>query len=119
MPRRPTAGSTPPTTAGSISGTTATTAKPVGTARPSAGCGTSTVGALDAEKQVLTVAGEERFFLLTTPPAHDGKTPVPWCSTFTGSMEGAEVHAGMCQYFGKVAEEEGFVVVFPHGTASP
>jgi polyhydroxybutyrate depolymerase len=37
---------------------------------------------------------------------------------FHGLMEGAEVHAGMTKW-SELAEQEGVVVVFPHGTGDP
>jgi polyhydroxybutyrate depolymerase len=93
-------------------------AAPSGAPAPSPGCGPSKVGALDAQRRTITVAGEERFYLLTTPPAHDGRTPLPLVLDFHGLGEGAQVHTQMSA-FGALAKQEGFVVAFPHGTGTP
>ncbi len=66
----------------------------------------------------MTVAGEERIYFLTTPPAHDGTTPVPLVLDFHGLGEGAQLHMSMSN-FGAVAKEKGFAVVFPHGQGTP
>ena len=89
-------------------------------ARPqaSAGCGGDAQGAVVEEERTLTVDGVDRRYLLTVPSAHDGEAPLPVVFDFHGLMEGAEIHAGMSQY-SSLAEEEGFVVVFPHGTGEP
>jgi polyhydroxybutyrate depolymerase len=84
----------------------------------SAGCGTSEVGAVEEEERTLDVDGVARRYLLTTPAAHDGEEPLPLVLDFHGLAEGAEIHAGMTQY-SALAAEEGFVVVFPHGTGEP
>jgi polyhydroxybutyrate depolymerase len=94
--------------------------EPTGPAEPvaSAGCGTSTAEAAVEEEHTLEVRGTERRYLLTTPSAHDGETPLPVVLDFHGLMEGAEVHATMTQW-SALAEEEGVVAVFPHGTGDP
>lgn len=102
----------PDDTAGAT--TTTTTPPPV----PSAGCGTSTAEPGTEVEVTLEVEGVPRRYLLTTPSAHDGETPLPVVLDFHGLMEGAEVHAGMSAY-SALAEEEGFVAVFPHGTGDP
>lgn len=83
---------------------------------PSPGCGTSTVGAVSIERR--TMPGSDRFYLLTTPPEHDGKTPLPLVIDYHGLAEGAEIHATFSS-FGPYAAENGFVVVGPHGTGEP
>ncbi len=106
---------------GTTPGTSRTRAEPARAATapvPSAGCGTSTAGASDKEQHDLTVAGVDRFYLLTTPTAHDGKTPLPLVVDFHGLAEGAQIHAGMTQ-FSELAKKEGFVVAFPNGTGTP
>jgi polyhydroxybutyrate depolymerase len=85
---------------------------------PSAGCGSTDVAPAVETERTLSVAGAERRYLVTVPGAHDGENPVPVVFDFHGLMEGAEIHAGMSQY-SALAEEEGFVVVFPHGTGEP
>lgn len=85
---------------------------------PSAGCGSSEVAAVSEEQRTLAVGDLERRYLLTVPGAHDGEQPLPIVFDFHGLMEGAEIHAGMSQY-SALAEEEGFVAVFPNGTGEP
>lgn len=113
-----TAGTTAPTSAAGPGSTIASPARATGAPKPSAGCGTSTVGAVDIEKRTMDVAGVERFYLLTTPPAHNGTTPLPVVLDFHGLAEGAQVHTAMTD-FSSVAKKEGFVVVFPNGTGQP
>jgi polyhydroxybutyrate depolymerase len=83
-------------------------------ADPSAGCGTQVEAVVEAER-TLEVGGVPRRYLVTVPSGHDGETPLPVVFDFHGLMEGAEIHANMTQY-SALAEEEDFVVVFPHGT---
>ncbi|MBK5224274.1 MAG: hypothetical protein JJE52_15655 [Acidimicrobiia bacterium] len=70
------------------------------------------------EERTLTVDDTSRRYLVTVPSAHDGAEPLPVVLDFHGLMEGAEVHSAMTQY-SALAEQEGFVVVFPHGTGDP
>ena len=91
-------------------------AKATGAAVPSAGCGTSTIKAVDAEKRPLP--GSDRWYLLTTPPEHEGTTPLPLVVDYHGLSEGAELHA-MFSGFGAYAAEHGFVLVAPNGTGTP
>jgi poly(3-hydroxybutyrate) depolymerase len=85
---------------------------------PSPGCGASEAVAGVEQEVTLDIEGQSRRYLVTTPSAHDGETPLPLVLDFHGLMEGAEIHAGMSQY-SPVAEEEGFVVAFPHGSGDP
>lgn len=85
---------------------------------PSAGCGTSDADPGVEVERTLEIRGAERRYLLTTPSAHDGETPLPVVLDFHGLMEGAEIHATMSGW-SAVAEEEGVVAVFPHGTGEP
>jgi polyhydroxybutyrate depolymerase len=82
----------------------------------SAGCGTSTTRAVTAERRSL---GDDsgRWYLLTTPESHDGRTPLPLVLDFHGLAEGAEVHTRMSAY-GDLAAREGFVVAFPQGSGA-
>ena len=82
-------------------------------ARPSAGCGSSTVGA-GQEKVTINSGGAERWYLRHVPPAHDGSTPVPVVVDLHGYSEGAEVHA-MVSQLGPFGDEQGFVTLTPHG----
>jgi polyhydroxybutyrate depolymerase len=122
------AGSAPGSAGTSPAATDGTTEAPSGTSapgsparsapKPSAGCGTSKVRAVDAETHTLPINGTERFYLLTTPAAHDGAKPLPLVLDFHGLSEGAQVHTKMSN-FGELAEREGFVVVFPNGQGVP
>ncbi|MFN8037719.1 MAG: PHB depolymerase family esterase [Acidimicrobiales bacterium] len=107
--------------AGAGSSGTAGTASPTGTQAapvPSKGCGTSTATAMDKQRQEVAAGGDDRWFLLTVPAAHDGKTPLPLVLDFHGLMEGAQIHSTMTK-FSDLAQQEGFVVAFPHGTGNP
>lgn len=89
---------------------------------PSAGCGTSKVGAVANERREVDVtdsnSGDNRWYLLNTPDAHDGTTPIPVVVSFHGLSEGAEVHA-VHSNLAATGNAEGFVVAFPNGTGSP
>jgi polyhydroxybutyrate depolymerase len=87
-------------------------------ARPSAGCGTSTVRRLHRERQTMQVAGEERYYLRSSPPAHDGTTPLPLVVDLHGLAEGAE-RAADTGRFDDLGDTEGFVSVFPNGSGAP
>lgn len=98
--------------------TTTDTTEPEPIVRASAGCGTEAEAPVVDAERTLTVDDVERRYLITVPSAHDDETPLPVVFDFHGLMEGAEIHAGMTAY-SPVAEEEGFVVVYPHGTDDP
>jgi polyhydroxybutyrate depolymerase len=98
--------------------TVADTAAPVAEARPSAGCETPEPGAVHEEERTLTVGGLSRRYLVTVPRGLDARDPVPLVFDIHGFIEGAEIHTQMSQY-STLAEEEGFVVVFPHGRGNP
>lgn len=85
---------------------------------PSAGCGTSTATAVRRERRTLQVAGEERWYLLSVPAAHDGEGPLPLVVEFHGLAQGAE-RAADTGRLDDLGELEGFVSVFPNGSGSP
>jgi len=87
-------------------------------ARQSAGCEAAEGPPAVEEERTLTVDGTTRRYLITVPSAHDGEAPLPVVFDIHGLMEGAEIHTRMSQY-SALAEEEGFVVVFPHGAGQP
>lgn len=103
-----------PSSASAVAPTTTIESGPV----PSAGCGTSAHAPVEEQEQTLEVDGVPRRYLLTVPTAHDGTTPLPIVFDFHGLLEGADIHTQMSGY-SAVAEQEGFVVVFPHGTGNP
>lgn len=101
--------------------TSIVTAAPVGEqangpAVPSAGCGSTTQQPVTKEKQFLD--DSERWFLLTTPKELDQDEPLPMVLDFHGLAEGADVHAMMTE-LPAYGQEQGFLVVSPHGTGSP
>ena len=111
-------GATTTTTTGAPEPVTAAPSGEVATAEPvpSAGCGTSEVRSVELQKEFLD--DSDRWFLLTTPLDHDGDTPLPLVLDFHGLMEGADIHSRMSG-MSPFAEEQGFVLVTPHGTGTP
>jgi polyhydroxybutyrate depolymerase len=67
------------------------------------------------ERRTVEVDGAERWYLLTVPS--DPASPAPLVLDFHGLSEGAELHARTSGY-DVVAEREGFVVAYPHGSGS-
>ncbi len=106
--------STTTSTASTTTSTTVATDPPPAVA--SAGYGTSTVGAVSLEKR--TLPGSDRWYLLTTPPEHDGTTPLPLVVDYHGLSEGAEIHSQFSG-FSPYAAEHGFILVGPNGTGEP
>ncbi len=94
------------------------TTEPEPVAHPSPGCEADPEATVVEEERTLTVDDVERRYLLTVPSAHDGETPLPVVFSSHGLMEGADIHSVMTAY-SALAKEEGFVVVFPHGTDDP
>lgn len=109
---------TSPATSGASTAAPPTTPPGSGAPVPSKGCGTSTQGAIDKERRTVAVGGAERWYLLTTPTKHDGKTPLPLVVDFHGLLEGAQIHAGMSR-FSELGQAEGFVVATPNGSGEP
>jgi polyhydroxybutyrate depolymerase len=98
--------STAPTTAPSVTSTPAPTATPLADARP--------VEAGTRERQ-LDYDGRERGYLLHIPPAYDGTTPLPVVLVFHGGG-GSGNNAIKQTHFDRVADANGFIAVFPHGS---
>lgn len=84
--------------------------------RPSPGCDDPLTDQVDLFRHDLSVAGEDRHYLVSTPPS-DGE-PLPLVVDLHGLMEGAEIHATMTRY-GPFARDHGVVVAFPHGRGEP
>lgn len=107
---------------GDPAGSTVVTTPAQIAAAPSSGCGTSSTGAVTEDRREVAVSdpetGETRWYLVTTPPQHDGTTPLPVVLDFHGFTEGATVHAAHSA-LSPFAIEQGFVVVFPQGTGDP
>jgi polyhydroxybutyrate depolymerase len=83
---------------------------------PSAGCGTSKIGAGE-ENVTTTSGGVERTYIRHVPPQHDGTHPLPLIISIHGLGEGASLHTRTTEW-GPRADEHGFVVVFPQGINS-
>ena len=109
--------SVPSTSAASDPSTTGATSPPTA-ARASAGCGSAGGGSTLNDRRTVDVGGADRWYLLSTPPANDGRTPLPLVLDFHGLAEGAELHAGMSR-FPELGQQEGFVVAVPNGTGTP
>ena len=87
-----------------------------GEAVASAGCGRTEVRSVVEEKTF--VDDSDRWYLLTTPLAHDGETPVPLVLDFHGLSEGAVVHSQMSA-MAPFAEDNDFAVIMPEGMGTP
>lgn len=79
-----------------------------------AGAGEATV---EADRSI-DVNGVARRYLMTIPEQRDTTEPMPVVFDFHGLMEGADIHSKMTGY-SQLAQQEGFVVVFPEGTGDP
>jgi len=108
----PTAPTTPATAAPS------TTAAPPA-AKPSPGCGTSTVRAVDKEQHDFDVAGTNRFYLLTTPAAHDGKKAPPPRSRLPRSGRGRRRAHRHVELRRRRSQEGRIRRRLPHGAGQP
>ena len=84
--------------------------------RPSPGCADPVTDEVTSMRVDLAVGDQERWYLLTTPPPTTD--PLPLVVDLHGLMEGAEIHSIMTQ-FGPLAQQDGFVVAFPHGSGDP
>ena len=80
-------------------------------AAPSAGCGTTSVGAGDTQETV-TSGGDPRAYAQHVPPAHDGTTPVPLVVDFHGYSQSGPIQE-LFSALGPYGDEQGFVTVTP------
>lgn len=111
----PSAGNAGTTPATGVATTAAAGAPPVA----SKGCSSTTAPAAeDKQKHVLTIAGADRYYLLTTPASADASKPLPLVVDFHGLSEGAEVHLEMTK-FSEMGKTHGFVVATPNGQGQP
>lgn len=84
----------------------------------SPGCDAGPVESIVGADRSITVDGVARRYLITVPEPGETTEPVPIVFDFHGLMEGADIHSTMSGY-SEVAQQEGFVVVFPEGTGQP
>lgn len=84
----------------------------------SPGCVAGTGEATVEADRTIDVGGITRRYLMTIPEQRDTTEPMPVVFDFHGLMEGADIHSKMTGY-SQLAQEEGFVVVFPEGTGDP
>ena len=73
-----------------------------------------------ANKTTGTVisSGEKRSYLLYVPESYDPATPTPLVIAIHGFAEWP-AHEALISHWNKVAEENGFIVVYPSGTSFP
>lgn len=84
----------------------------------SPGCDAGTGESMVEADHTITVDGVARRYLITVPESDDATGPFPVVFDFHGLMEGADIHSKMTGY-SDLAQQEGFVVVFPEGTGQP
>jgi len=66
----------------------------------------------------LTTAGEQRRYLLYVPDAYDPSTPTPLVISIHGFAEWP-AHQQQISHWNELADEYGFLVVYPMGTGFP
>ncbi len=67
--------------------------------------------------RTLTVDGLERTYILHVPPSYDGSQPVPLVMAFHGGG-GDAANQWRVSGFNQLADEKGFIIVYPNGTGS-
>jgi polyhydroxybutyrate depolymerase len=97
---------------------TSTTSEGATGAVASPGCDGGSGQSVVAERRSFDADAMARWYLLTAPEAATSDDPVPLVLDFHGLAEGAEFHSAVTGY-SELAESEGFVVAFPHGTGQP
>lgn len=83
--------------------------------RPSRGCEHPLVDPAADEVHEVSVRGQTRSFLISTP---GGSDPLPLVVALHGIIEGAEVHSRHTE-LGAFGARHGFVTVFPQGRGEP
>jgi polyhydroxybutyrate depolymerase len=68
--------------------------------------------------RVITSGGRDRCYYLYLPKGHDPTERLPLVVSFHGFMSNPESHALITRWH-KLADQEGFVVVYPEGTQFP
>jgi polyhydroxybutyrate depolymerase len=76
------------------------------------------VFAIDRTNGKLISSGQEREYLLYVPPGYDPQTPVPLVISIHGFSDWPAHHMGMTGW-NDLADEEGFLVVYPAGVDFP
>jgi polyhydroxybutyrate depolymerase len=72
-------------------------------------------GEVGTHEHSINIAGRGRSYLLHVPPAYDGVTPLPLVLVFHGGGGRAESAVRMT-HMDEVADEHGFLAVFPDGS---
>lgn len=85
---------------------------------PSAGCGSTVQAAEGAQTVELISGGETRSYLLHVPESVEATTPTPLVLTFHGFAGWPAQQMEMSRWT-PIADEYGFIVVYPAGTGFP
>jgi polyhydroxybutyrate depolymerase len=90
------------------------------TTGPSGACNRPQSGPPQPGTSVRTLVsnGQERCYLLHVPSSGPPVEPVPLVLSLHGFAERPRLHVWMTGW-NKIADEHGFVLVYPHGTGSP
>jgi len=76
------------------------------------------VPASGTHERTFSHAGLDRVYRLRIPPGYDGSKPVPLLFAFHGG-EGSAAVAEAGLGFNPLADQHGFIVVYPQGTSNP
>ena len=73
---------------------------------------------VDKRSGTIVSSGEKRAYLLHVPESYNGATAVPLVIAIHGFAEWP-AHEALISHWNDVADEEGFIVVYPSGTRFP
>lgn len=73
---------------------------------------------VDKRSGTIVSSGEKRAYLLHVPESYNGANPVPLVIAIHGFAEWP-AHEALISHWSDVADEEGFIVVYPSGTRFP
>jgi polyhydroxybutyrate depolymerase len=73
---------------------------------------------VDKTNGTLISSGEKRSYLLYVPQSYDASKPTPLVIAIHGFMEWP-AHEALISHWNEVADENGFIVVYPSGTKFP
>lgn len=73
---------------------------------------------VDKRSGTIVSSGERRAYLLHVPEKYDGASPVPLVIAIHGFAEWP-AHEALISHWNEVADEEGFIAVYPSGTRFP